>query len=241
MDAGRRGRGGSPNKSRPNRQLKYGNHLDKSAQVARLHDPPPQTRTSRVDLSRFAGKVFSLIHPCTAPRCHSYIIPTPNTHVTRVDLSRFAGKVFSLLHSSFSEALLLDCDNIPFTGGFGRFLIIFRSFCVGPVRRLGPSSRRDGRRGRARAGGGRSVWQGRRPSTATPPSSRVGGVGSRVQAPPPPPHTEPLTPRPASGKRPRPQRADAHKPHPQKPTRPAPSHTHTHTHTPPPHRPGSAL
>ncbi|KAI8474523.1 MAG: mannosyltransferase putative-domain-containing protein [Monoraphidium minutum] len=41
--------------------------------------------------------------------------PFPKHHRREhVDLARFEGKVFSLLHSQFSEAVLLDCDNIPF-------------------------------------------------------------------------------------------------------------------------------
>jgi hypothetical protein len=37
-------------------------------------------------------------------------------------MARFEGKVFSLLHSEFSEAILLDCDNVPFVGGCARCL-----------------------------------------------------------------------------------------------------------------------
>lgn len=36
-----------------------------------------------------------------------------------MNLARFEGKVFSLLHTRFSEAVLLDCDNIPFVGARG--------------------------------------------------------------------------------------------------------------------------
>ena len=47
----------------------------------------------------------------------------------RVSLARYEGKVFSLLHSNFSEAFLLDCDNIPFQGATDLGPVVVEGAC----------------------------------------------------------------------------------------------------------------
>ena len=53
-------------------------------------------------------------HKQTNKQTHARAPPPPPRDVS---LARFEGKVFSLIHTRFSEAFLLDCDNIPFMGG----------------------------------------------------------------------------------------------------------------------------